>query len=81
MVFVAPPQFAASRIRPIIISVLHLCFMPFDNTDCPKFAKMIDNSNAMEEKVSTRNKKYLFMQTVGCDQGRNHYHLHLFHAY
>jgi hypothetical protein len=81
MVFVAPPAFAASRIRPIIITILRLCFLPFDNTDCPKFAKMINNSNAMEEKVSTRNKKYLFMQTVGCDQGRNHYHHHLFHAY
>jgi hypothetical protein len=42
--------------------------MPFDNTHCPNIAKMIDNSNAMEEKVSTRNKKYLFMQPVRCDQ-------------
>ena len=32
--------------------------MPFDNTLCPNIVKMIDNSNAMEEKVSTRNKKY-----------------------
>jgi hypothetical protein len=35
-----------------------------DNTHCPKLAKIINNINTMEEKISTRNKKYQIRRNV-----------------